>query len=95
MLISIVRFHFKYVPTKSTGTLILTAPLLMEPTAALLLSVIPVYRCRTRRNKDYVKNTQNRTWPVCVLHTKPFFLPIDIQNNQCPYRSNPREIQAL
>ena len=35
---------------------------------------------------------------MCALHTKPFFLPVGIQNNQCPYRfSNPlnREIQAL
>ena len=28
---------------------------------------------------------------VCVLHIKPFFLPIDIQHNQCPCRFfNPR-----
>ena len=28
---------------------------------------------------------------VCVLHIKPFFLPVDIQHNQCPCRfSNPR-----
>ena len=33
---------------------------------------------------------------VCVLHMKPFFLPIDIQHNQCPCRFfNPREIQVL
>ena len=23
---------------------------------------------------------------VCVLHIKPFFLPVDIQHNQCPWR---------
>ena len=33
---------------------------------------------------------------VCVLHMNPFFLPIDIQQNQCPCRlSNPREIQEM
>ena len=37
---------------------------------------------------------------LCVLHIKQFFLPVDIQHNQCPCRiSNPRrileEIQVL
>ena len=33
---------------------------------------------------------------VFVLHIKPFFLPVDIQHNQCPCRFfNTREIQVL
>ena len=31
------------------------------------------------------KITINRV-RVCVLHIKPFFLPVDIQHNQCPWR---------
>ena len=32
---------------------------------------------------------------VCVLHIKPFFLPVDTQHSQCPCRFfNPREIQV-
>ena len=32
---------------------------------------------------------------MCVLHIKPFFLPIGIQHNQCPCRFfNPGEMQA-
>ena len=37
---------------------------------------------------------------VCVLHVKPFFLPVDIQHKQCPCRFfNPviynREMQVM
>ena len=33
---------------------------------------------------------------VCVLRIKPFFLPVDIRHNQCPYRFlNPREIRVM
>ena len=36
---------------------------------------------------------------VCVLHVKPFFLPVHIQHKQCPYRSfnliNNREMKVL
>ena len=37
-----------------------------------------------------------QVYVLCVLHSKPFFLPVGILRNQSPYRFfNPREIQVL
>ena len=45
------------------------------------MSIVPVV----------VSSTMNMCVCVCVLHIKPFFVPVDIQHNQCSCRfSNPR-----